>query len=361
VGETAFTKIGDFVSLNHRPTGGIVRAVAAASTLAALICSVAALRPTWHRVAGLAFRVSASTRIYAGDNPQGTDDEIMRGRGVAAENHSRIEFLAFTPAPQGITTDDFLIALDSGKVFVEHPSSSQYTPADDMLGGPGVVALARIMGGRGGGGFPGGGRAGGARGNRGGGGGGRPGGRGGARGARGGRGRGGGASGLLEQMELLNVTFKLDKLGAGETIDNRPTQHYRITTDYRIVWADQGFPAHAVTEIWTTPLPTAIPNPFEPLVVADRSTDGPLIEYGLKLRAIRAQLEGTPIKVVTTTTLSDIRDVVGLSAYVGNDPADPNPKVTIMQQTQITSIAPADVDPKLFVVPDPNQGSPEQH
>ena len=290
----------------------------------------------------------------------------MRGRGVAAENHSRIEFLAYTPAPQGITTDDYLISVDSGKVFVQHANPVRYTPADDMLGGPGVVALSRIMGG-GRGGFPGGvvraaladlqavaaGRRGGGGPPGGGGGGGA------GRGARGGRGRGGIGSGLLSQLELLDVNFKLEKLGAGEQLDGRPTQHYRITTDYRILWGDQGFPAHAVTEIWTTALPTAIPNPFEPLVVAEQSTDGPLIEYALKLRAIRAQLEGTPIKVVTTTTFTEIGDVVGLRSYIGNDPTITNPKLTVVQQTQITNIAPADVDPKLFVIPDAGSGSPE--
>lgn len=287
----------------------------------------------------------------------------MRGRGVATENHSRIEFLAFTPAPQGITTDDYLIGLDSGKVFVQHGNTAQFTPVNDMLGGPGVVALSRIMGGgigggRGGFGGPGGPPGGAGGGNRGGGnrgGGGPPGGGGGgggARGARGGRGRGGVGAGLLNQLSLLDVKFSVEKLGT-ETIDNRPAQHYRITADYRILWGDQGFPAHAVTEIWTTPLPTEIPNPFEPLIVADQSTDGPLIEYALKLRAIRAQLEGTPIKVVTTTTFSDIANIVGLASYVGNDPANANPKLTVVQQTQITNIAPADVDPKLFVIPEP--------
>jgi hypothetical protein len=217
-----------------------------------------------------------------------------------------------------------------------------------------------VLGGGGGGrgGPPGGGdpnAAGGGRAGRGGGRGGPPGGGGGAggggaRGARGGRGRGGFGQGFLDQLELLDVNFKIEKLGAGEGIDTRATQHYRVTTDYRVVWGGQAFPAHAVTEIWTTALPVQIPNPFEPLIVADQSTDGPLIEYALKLRAIRAQVEGTPIKVVTTTTFSGIRDVAGFQGYVGNDPTID--KVTVVQQTQITGIQPADVDPKLLIVPD---------
>ena len=311
-----------------------------------------------HRQPGLSFRISSSTKIYPGDTPRNQDDEVMRGRGQAAGNHTRIEFLAYTPAPQGVTTDDFLIALDSGKVWVEHTNNKRFTSADDTFGGPAVVTLGRVMGGgRGRGGPPGdaagGGGGGGGGGGRGGfggrGGGGPPGGAGGARGGRGpGRGRGGLGQGFLNQLQLLDVNFKIEKLGAGDAIDGKPTQHYKITTDYRVVWGDQPFPAHAVTEIWTTALPTLIPNPFEPLIVADQSTDGPLIEYALKLRAIRAQLEGTPIKVVTTTTFSNIQDVVGLRSFIGNDPTITT--LTVVQQTQITNIQPAEVDPKIFLV-----------
>ena len=335
------------------------RELGALALVAAAVVPAANRAPATHRMPGLSFRISSSTKVYPGDTPRGQDDEVMRGRGQAAGNHSRIEFLAYTPAPQGVTTDDFLIALDSGKVWVQHTSGNRFTSADDTFGGPAVVTLGRVMGGggRGGrGGAPGDGAAGGGGGGGGrggfggrGGGGGPPGGGGGARGGRGpGRGRGGLGQGFLTQLQLLDVNFKLEKLGAGDAIDGRPTQHYKITTDYRVVWGDQPFPAHAVTEIWTTSLPTQIPNPFEPLIVADQSTDGPLIEYALKLRAIRAQLDGTPIKVVTTTTFSNIQEVVGLRSFVGNDPTITT--LTVVQQTQITNIQPAEVDPKIFLV-----------
>ncbi|MGE5102702.1 MAG: hypothetical protein ACM3SX_22160, partial [Deltaproteobacteria bacterium] len=271
------------------------RGVLAVAAIAGLIGSVAAVTPGVG-APGVSFRVSSSTQVYAGDTPRGQDDEIMRGRGVALNNRSRIEFLAFTPAPQGVTTDDFLIAVDSGKAFIEHVKEQRFTSANDMFGGPAVVALGRVMGG-GRGGFPGGqagDAAGGGRGGARGGFGGRGGPPGGARGGRRG-GRGGMVQGFLNQLQLLDVNFKLEKLGAGDPIDGRPTQHYRVTTDYRVLWADQTFPAHAVTEIWSAQLPTQIPNPFEPLIVADQSTDGPLIEYALKLRAIRSQIEGTPV------------------------------------------------------------------
>lgn len=338
------------------------RGVLALATVAGLVGSVAAVAPG-ARAPGVSFRISSSTQVYAGSTPRGQDDEVMRGRGVALDNRSRIEFLVFTPAPQGVTTDDYLIALDSGKAFVEHVKEQRFTSANDMFGGPAVVALGRVMGGgRGGfgGGNPGGdaaggGRAGGARGGFGGRGGG-----GAAGGARGGgrRGRGGVGQGFLNQLQLLDVNFTLEKLGAGEPIDGRATQHYRVTTDYRVLWGDQGFPAHAVTELWTAQLPAQIPNPFEPLIVADQSTDGPLIEYALKLRAIRAQIEGTPVKVTTNTALSGIHDIIGFQSYVGNDPTVDT--LHVVQQTQITNVQPADVDPKLLIVPDSaSGGAPE--
>jgi hypothetical protein len=338
-------------------------ALAGAAGLFALLAGFTQFR----RLApGLSFRLSSQVRIYPGDTPRGQDDEVMRGRGIALNNRSRIEFLAYTPLPPNVTTDDYLVALDSGKVFINHSGSQTFAPANDTFGGPAVVAVGRVLGGgRGGrGGAPGGaagdangggggaGRAGGRGGFGGRGGGGGGGGGGGARGR--GRGRGSVGQGFLTQISLLDVSFKVEKLGADSAIEGRPTQHYRITADYRVVWSDQGFPAHAVTDVWTTPLPTLIPNPFEPLIVADQSTDGPLIEYALKLRAARSQIEGTPIKVVTTTTFGNIRDIVGFQSFVADDPTVD--KVTIVQQTQITNIQNADVDPKALEVPDASNG-----
>jgi hypothetical protein len=338
---------------------------------AALFGSLAGFTSFRRFAPGLSFRVSSQVRIYPGDTPRGQDDEVIRGRGIALNNRSRIEFLAYTPLPPNVTTDDYLVALDSGKVFLNHSGSQTFAPANDTFGGPAVVAMGRVLGGGrggrggapgaaggdangGGGGGGGAGRAGGRGGFGGRGGGGGGGGGGGAPGRGRGRGRGSVGQGFLTQISLLDVSFKVEKLGADSAIEGRPTQHYRITADYRVVWSDQGFPAHAVTDVWTTPLPTLIPNPFEPLIVADQSTDGPLIEYALKLRAARSQIEGTPIKVVTTTTLGDIRDIIGFQSFVADDPTVD--KLTIVQQTQITNIQNAEVDPKQLEVPDASNG-----
>lgn len=339
----------------------VARIAAGCAGVAGITGALVGFAPAPHFAPGLSFRVSSAVQIYAGETPHTQDDEVMRGRGIALNNRSRIEFLAYTPLPSNVTTDDNLVTMDSGKVFIYHAASQTFAPANDMFGGPAVVAIGRVLGsgrvgrggaggdpnggGGGGGGGPGRAGRGGFPGRAGGGGGG---GGGGNRGR--GRGRGSVGQGFLTQINLLDVGFKVEKLGADALIDGRATQHYRVTADYRVVWSDQAFPAHAVTDVWTVALPVQIPNPFEPLIVADQSTDGPLIEYALKLRAARSQIEGTPVKVVTTTALTNIRDIVGFQSFVTDDPT--MDKITIVQQTQLTNISPADVDPKQLDVPD---------
>ncbi len=355
------------MSPHVRPSSrAFVGRVTAALIVGASITAGSGFKPAPHRslansgVPGLSFRLSSSVRVFTGDAAPTQDNEVMRGRGVAANDHSHLEFLAYTPAPNGITTDDYLIGGDSGKTYIFHSGSQTFADANDTFGGPGVVALGRVMGGGGAGagrgaggrgpGGPGGGGGGAGRANRGGGGGG---GGGGAAGGRGrGRGRGSVGQGFLSQIQLLDVNFKLEDLGAADSIEGRATHHYRVTADYRVVWGDEALPAHAVTELWTTNLPTKIPNPFEPLIVADQSTDGPLIEYALKLRSVRAQIEGTPIKVVTSTVLSGIHNIIGFQSFVGDDPTIDT--LHIIQQTQITNIQAADVDPKQVMVPEAN-------
>ncbi|MGH7617181.1 MAG: hypothetical protein ACREPM_08145, partial [Gemmatimonadaceae bacterium] len=110
--------------------------VAAIAGLAGSIAAVSPIKPeklVKRFAPGVSFRVSSTLRIYPGDTPSGQDDEVMRGRGVAAGGHSRIELLAFTPMPQGITTDDFVIGADSGKVFVLHSSDQHYTSSNDTF------------------------------------------------------------------------------------------------------------------------------------------------------------------------------------------------------------------------------------
>ena len=346
------------LSLSKRRAGAWRRGGIIAS-MAGLAALVAASRPAARGIAGLSFRISSSTRIAMGENaPAGQDNEIMRGRGIAAGNRMRIELLAMSPLPDGVTLNDFIFALDSGRVVVLHSNNQTVTSANDLFGGPAIVALARTGGGRGfGGGDAAGGRGGdaggrafGGRGDRGGGGG-----VGGGFGGRGGRGRGRGFSrGLLGQVQLRDVTFAIEKLGAGEPIEGRETKHYRIAADYKIAWTDQTVDAHAVTEIWSATLPVAITNPFEPLSVYEPEPDGPMIEYAAKLTRIRAQVEGVPIKVVTTSTLTGLQNVAGLrgSAAAGADTEELRGVVKFVQTTTITGIKETDVDQKLLMAAD---------
>ena len=161
---------------------------------------------------------------------------------------------------------------------------------------------------------------------------------------------------MLDQVQLRDVTFNIEKLGDGEAMDGRPTKQYRITADYKIAWSDQIVDAHAVTEIWATALPFAIANPFEPLPVYEPEPDGPMIEYAAKLTRIRSQVEGVPIKVVTTTTLTGLQNVVGQrGAGGGGETEDPQARgvVKIVQTTMITGIKESDVDEKLMTAGEP--------
>ena len=102
------------VSSSTRPNSSsrrVRRGLIPLAIVAGLIGSVGTVTPRI-RAPGASFRISSSTQVYAGATPRGQDDEVMRGRGIAVNNRARIEFLAFTPAPQGVTTDDYLIALD---------------------------------------------------------------------------------------------------------------------------------------------------------------------------------------------------------------------------------------------------------
>jgi hypothetical protein len=350
------------MSQSRKHRSGAWRRVGGIGGAIGIIALLAAGKPTTGTVPGLSFRISSSTRLSRGEGGSGNqDNEIMRGRGIAAGNRMRIELLAMSPLPDGVTLNDFIFALDSGRVVVLHTNNQTVTPANDLFGGPAIVALARTGGGgrgfgggeagggggggdRGGGG---GGRAFGGRGDRGGGGG--PG-----RAGRAGRGRGGFGRGLLSQIQLRDVNFTIEKLGAGEAIEGRETKHYRITADYKVAWSDQVLDAHAVTEIWSTVLPVALANPFEPLPVYEPEPDGPMIEYAAKLARIRSQVEGVPIKVVTTTTITGLQNVAGLRGAAPGASADSVPQpgvVKIVQQTAITGIKDGDVDEKLLTLP----------
>ena len=154
------------------------------------------------------------------------------------------------------------------------------------------------------------------------------------------------------------MTFNIEKLGPGEAMDGRETKQYRITADYKIAWTDQIVDAHAVTEMWTTTLPIAIANPFEPLPVYEPEPDGPMIEYAAKLARIRSQVEGVPIKVITTTTVTGLQNVAGRGGgggSGGSETEDPQPRgvVKVVQTTAITGIKESDVDEKLMTAADP--------
>lgn len=305
-------------------------------------------------VPGLSFRINASYRIGAGDKAPEQASWLVRGRGVAANDKARVELLTMTPMPDGTTLDDYIIAADSNRAFLVHPAKKSYTDVSETMAGPALAVVSadagRGFGARGAARAAGGGAFGGRRGGGGPpGGGGGGGGRGGAGGGR--RGRGGRIADWYPNLQLRDVTLKLDTLGAGEAIESRPTQHYRITADYTAEWSGETVHAHAVSEVWTTNLTTKIPNPFDPTSSGPPATEGPHLEYTLRLMVLKRKIEGTPIKVVTTTQITGLDQVDGVPGLpTGGDP--PVTMATIVQTAEITGIKEAQVDETQLVVPE---------
>src|SRR5262245_38310947 len=80
-------RFGDHVFYGVRNSIRASRVLIGVAVLAGLGGSIAAVVPT-PPVPGLSFRISSSLRIYPGDVPRGQDDQVMRGRGVAAGGRS---------------------------------------------------------------------------------------------------------------------------------------------------------------------------------------------------------------------------------------------------------------------------------
>ena len=310
-------------------------------------------------VPGLSFRLNASVRVGAGETAPDQASFVVRGRGVAANNMAHIELLTISPQPDNYTLDDYIVARDSNRAFLIHPSKKSYSDVSETYAGPALAVVSasagggRGAGGRGAGRPGGGGPPGGGFGGRGGAGGGRGGGNaaGGNRAGGGRRGRGTSIAGWYGDLQMRNVSLKLDTLGAGEAIEGRATQHYKFTADYDNEWGGQQIHTHAVSEVWTTNLTTNIPNPFDPTSSGPPATEGPHLEYTLRLMIAKRKMDGTPIKVVTTTTVSGLDQVDGVPGLpTGGDP--PVKMATIVQTTEITNIKEAQVDDAQLVIPD---------
>jgi hypothetical protein len=277
----------------------------AAAGAAGLIAAAKPITP----IKGISYRVRTQTQmpnmaaVIAGIGGGGGDQPAPGGgRGFGggggqlvrvdmAGDRARIEFQLGAP-PGSSITDYFLMLLDSNKVYRVNPDSQTY--ADASLGGVGGFGG---RGNRGPGGFGGDSAGRGRGGNRGGrGGGDNPG--------RGGR---GGGSGFVNPMQILqdlvitSMKVQTQDMGAGETIENRPTHKYLITGDYEFKLYGQPRSAKTTVEVWSIDFPTKVVDPFEAAQVRGDSMS--YAGIAARLTEEEKKVPGVHVKAVTTQTI----------------------------------------------------------
>jgi hypothetical protein len=139
--------------------------------------------------------------------------------------------------------------------------------------------------------------------------------------------------GAVAMPAVTNVIVRLEKLGAGDRIEGRPTERYRLTSQYTTQVGGQAENITNEFDISTTRLPASINTPFSGVLPKIMSTGGTAELYA-KMSEAQKQIRGTPIRVATTTGLSG-----------------PMP-MSVKQWMWISDIKPSDVDEKALQIPD---------
>lgn len=227
---------------------------------------------------GMSYRISVTTSMPAmqGMNP---GDMVITGHGVSLGSRSRVDLDTVRSAqPLPIGPGDYILMLDSGRVVAVTPMTKTYLDNFSMAMGsmpPEVMA----------------------------------------------------------QASLSNVSVTVEKLGAGDTIEGRPTDRYRMAAQYTLAIMGQSMTIANESEISAAQLAATVNTPFSGSLPKSMST-GPFAELYTKVIEAQKQVGGTPVKVTMTTSIS-------------------GPMTMSLTQTmQITDIKPTDVDEKLFQIPD---------
>ena len=142
------------------------------------------------------------------------------------------------------------------------------------------------------------------------------------------------------QITLKNIVTKLDTLGAGETIEGRPTQRYRLSASYEMTMAAMaGGPPISTTQTsdyWFAAIPDVPATPFNKTAGSDGRVVGPMAELADKVTAATAGLprEGMIVRHVTSSRIT----MAGTTAGIDNT-------------TEISNLKKADVDLDRLVLP----------
>ncbi len=135
-----------------------------------------------------------------------------------------------------------------------------------------------------------------------------------------------------DQLHAGDVPGRFEHVGAGEKIDGRATEQYRLETQYAADMPGHSVSVRIVIDVWAARLPVAIDNP---LLSFGTASDSPIGAFRRKIASAFAGLgDATPVKTVITTTLS-VGDITH----------------EIVQTTTVTDVRPANLDPAALGVP----------
>jgi hypothetical protein len=211
--------------------------------------------------------------------PGMSGDMIIVGHGIATNNHSRLDVDSGGGGPMApFSAGDFLLTLDSGRVLLVNPATKTYVDGFTM----------------GGGGLP---------------------------------------PEIMAQASISGVVVNIEKLGAGDTIEGRPTQKYRMTSQYTVNIMGNSVSIGGEAEMLTAELPTKINSPFGGGMPKSMST-GPFAELYNKMLDATKQVSGSVVRVNNVMSI--------------NGPMSMN----MTQTMQLTDVKAADIDEKQLQVPD---------
>lgn len=252
---------------------------------------------------GITYRLRMSSRLPAilaqMGGADGASGPLVLARVKAIGNRARLDFLA---SPVGLNMDDYVLILDSSRMVFVSPEQKTYTDASALVSSGGGLGMLSSM-------------AGGGRRARGGG--------------------GGDAGGGVPALDINGLVTDLEQLD-GDTLDGRQVQHYRIVAEMNVAAMGQMLPLRIVMEMWTANLPTAIVNPFD-LSTTVSPTD-PAAKLTSKLIELRKKIQGTPVKTVTTMTITGFMGGAG-------------PPLEFVQTTAVTDIKEGEIDERELQIP----------
>lgn len=268
------------------------RATAFLSLTAMFAVAFAASRPP---AKGVTYRLRMTTRLPAVMAQMSGDaaGPVIMAKVKSVGKRAKFEFIS--PAP-GVGVDDYILMQDSGRAVMVNAAEKTYMESPPGFGGGGGLGMLSSIAGAG---------------------------------------RRGGRGGNAPQIEITGLVTDLEQLD-GDTLQGRQVRHYQLVAEMNVQVMGNLAPLRVEMEIWSADLPQTIVNPFD--LTGTVSPDDPFAKFTTKLIELRKKVQGTPIKTITTMTISGL----GNGAF---------PPLEFQQTMAITDIKDLDVDLKELEVP----------